>query len=230
MTLLELCEPLFLKVCELNRMARLGQSQEYADVRAEIKELLDNVQRKAGTDARMKEQADKLRMPLTFFADSMIASSKLKFAGEWHQNRLAKERYNILNGDAEFFRLLEETVKDTTDEASERLTVYYACIGLGFVGALVVQPAKLKERMNEILPRIKPFMDLETKTHLCPDAYNYLDARDLTEPPGTRLVFVGILFLFLCFCTMVVYVGMYVTATGKLNGAIHDLLHQKAAP
>src|ERR1039458_2229742 len=106
MTLLELCEPLFLKICELNRMARLGQSQEYLEVRGEIKELLDDIQRKAGAEVKLAAHAEELKMPLTFFVDSMIACSKLKLKDEWQQNRLAKERYNVLNGDSEFFKIL----------------------------------------------------------------------------------------------------------------------------
>ena len=224
MTLLELCEPLFLKICELNRMARLGHSQEYLEVRSELKELLDDIQRKAGAEAKLAAQAEKLKLPLTFFADFMIASSRLKFKDEWQQNRLAKERYNVLNGDSEFFKNLQDTINDTSDEASERLAVFYVCLGLGFVGALVMQPPKLKEYMNQIFARIKHLMDLDVHARLCPDAYKCLDVRNLTEPPGKRLVFVLILFIFLCLSTMVLYVGMYVSATEKLDKTLKAIV------
>jgi type IV/VI secretion system ImpK/VasF family protein len=223
MTLIELCEPLFLKICELNRMARLGQSQEYLEVRTEIKELLDDIQRKASSEVKLAAQAEKLKQPLTFFADSMIASSKLKFAGEWHQNRLAKERYNVLNGDSEFFRLLQETNNDPSDEASERLAVFHICLGLGFVGALVVQPAKLKDYMNQIFPRIKHLMDLDPHARLCPDAYKFTDTRPLDRLPTHQVMLVLVLFIFLSLSSLVLYIGMYMTATQEMDGAIKTI-------
>lgn len=227
MTLIELCEPLLLKVCELNRMARLGQSQTFLETRSEIKGMLDEIQQKAGSDVKLAAQAKKLELPLTFFVDSMIGTSKLKLASEWNQNRLAAERYNELAGDDRFFDLLEETINDTSDDASERLAVFYACLGLGFVGALAGQHLQLKDYLSKITPRIRHLMDLDTKGRLCPDAYNCLDTRDLIEPPGNPLVFVFILFAFLCVSTMVVYIGMYVTATRQLDTAI-DAINKQA--
>jgi type VI secretion system protein ImpK len=224
MTLLELCEPLFLKVCELNRMARLGAAQDYLEARPELKVLLDEIQQKSSSDARLAAQAKKLELPLTFFVDSMIASSQLPFATNWNENRLAKERYNELAGDDRFFDLLLETLEETSDEASERLAVFYACLGLGFVGAMVGQPQELKKYMGQISPRIRHLMDLDTKARLCPDAYNCLDTRNLVEPPASPLVLVGILFLFLCVSTLVAYVGMYASATSQLNRAINTIL------
>jgi type IV/VI secretion system ImpK/VasF family protein len=224
MNLLELCEPLFLKICELNRMARLGQSQHFLEARDEIKVLLDEIQQKAAGEVKLAAQAKKLELPLTFFVDSMISSSRLKFAAEWNDNRLAAERYNELAGDDRFFEFLEETINDTSDEAAERLTVFYQCLGLGFVGSLVGQPDQLKAYMSKILPRTKHVMDLDSKARICPDAYNSVDTRDLIEPPASRLVFVLILFLFLCVSTMLALVGMYANATDKMNSAVSEIL------
>ena len=127
MTLLELCEPLLLKVCELNRMGRLGQSQDYAEVADEIGQAIvkiDNaiqadpvLARAAGPLVSLKEDKDSHRedsekeprrvrqivLVLAFFVDSMIASSKLKFAADWHEHRYATEKYGELSGDDRFF-------------------------------------------------------------------------------------------------------------------------------
>jgi len=224
MTLLELCEPLFLKIGELNRMARLGQSQEYLEVRAEIKDLLDDIQRNAGSDAKLAAQADKLKLPLTCFVDSIIATSKLKFKDDWHNNRLAKERFNVVNGDSQFFTILRENINDTSDEASDRLAVFHVCLGMGFVGECVGQPARLREYASQIFPRVKHLMDLDPKARLCPDAYQHTDTTDLTERPGKWLGFVLVLFIFLCLSSLVLYVGWYVSATKEVAGAITQIL------
>lgn len=187
MNLLELCEPVFLKVCELNRMARLGVVQDYLEARSELEVLLDEIQQRSSSDARLAAQAKKLELPLTFFVDSMIASSRLPFAVNWNENRLAKERHNRLAGNDCFFDLLQETLEDASDEASERLAVFYACLGLGFVGGMVGQPWELNNYMEQIAPRIRNLMDLDTRSRLCPEAYNCLDTRNLVVPPRSRL-------------------------------------------
>src|SRR2546430_894078 len=147
MTLLELTEPIFQYICRLNRAARKAggpaasggantsfftkpgssaasaqarpMSLDYAVVRAEIKALLDDFLQKSGSDGRLSSQAKKMELPLLFFIDSMIAESTLPFAAQWNQNRLAYDR-NELAGDEKFFDLLEETARDSSDEASER--------------------------------------------------------------------------------------------------------------
>ena len=229
MTLIELCEPLTLKICELNRMARLGQSQDYLDARADLKELLDQIQRQAAAEGKLAAQAKKVELPLTFFVDSMIASSQLRFAADWHANRLAAERYNELAGDDRFFDLLDETLNDPSEEASERLAVFYVCLGLGFVGALGGQPEQVKAYVSKITPRIRHLMEGDSRARLCPDAYQYLDTRDLVQPPGHRLAMVLILFVFLCLSSLTIYVGMFYDATTSLDAAVTTILKHEPA-
>ena len=78
-------------------------------------------------------------MPIIFFVDSIIAESKLSCAGQWHQDRLAYEQ-NELAGDEKFFDLLDETLNDPSPEATERLVIYYVCLGIGFTGWYATQP------------------------------------------------------------------------------------------
>src|SRR6266496_4851355 len=160
MTLLELTEPIFQYVCRLNRLARksvgtstgetafltkgpgsgLGAavaprlaSLDYAVVRSEVKAMFEDYLQKSSSDIRLSVQAKKVELPLLFFIDSMISDSALPFAAQWNQNRLAYER-NELAGDEKFFDLLDETLKDSSEDAAERLAVFYVCIGLGFTG------------------------------------------------------------------------------------------------
>jgi type IV/VI secretion system ImpK/VasF family protein len=223
MTLLELCEPLFLKVCELNRMARLGQHPDYLEVHSDMKGLLEEIQQKASATGKLAAQARKLELPLTFFVDSILSTSKLRFADQWRDNRLAKEKHNELAGDDRFFDMLDETLKDPTDEASERLAVFYVCLGLGFVGGLAGQAEALKGRVTSLLPMVKHLMDVEMKGKLCAEAYNSVDTRRLIEPPASRMVLVAIIFLCLALCVLAVYYGIYAQATDELNDAIDEI-------
>jgi type IV/VI secretion system ImpK/VasF family protein len=232
MTLLEATEPLFQYVCRLNRLARrsgpaakgdtgfftksaaqvsntpIGVTLDYAVVRSEIKALLSELAQKAGTDGRLMNQIKKVELPLFFFIDSMIAESSLAFAGQWNKNRLAFER-NELAGDEKFFDLLDETMKDPGDEASERLAVFYLCLGLGFTGIYFQQPEFLRKTMLTIAPRIIQFMERDPSSRICPDAYEKVDTRNLVEPPSTKFVYVGIVFACFTLALLIAYFWLY---------------------
>src|SRR5882762_836513 len=206
MTLLELTEPIFQYVCRLNRLARKSAgtstgetsfiskgpgapaaprlaSLDYAVVRSEVKAMFEDVLQKSNGELRLSMQTKKVELPLLFFVDSMISDSSLPFAAQWNQNRLAYER-NELAGDEKFFDLLEADLKDPSEEASERLAVFYTCIGLGFSGIYFRQPEFLRKTMFSIAPRIRRYIDADEAAKICADAYEGVDTRDLTEPPS----------------------------------------------
>src|SRR5213594_1843245 len=190
MTLLELTEPIYQYVCRLNRLARKSvgtgtgetafltkgpptttprlASLDYAVVRAEVKAMFEDYLQKSNSDIRLNMQAKKMEMPLVFFVDSMISESSLPFAAQWNQNRLAYER-NELAGDEKFFDLLEETMKESGEEASERLAVFYNCVGLGFSGIYFRQPEYLRKTMLTLAPRIRHLVEADQTAKICPD-------------------------------------------------------------
>lgn len=192
MTLLELCEPLFLYMCRLSRSARKGGgSLEYDRVRAEIEGLFKEMHANADTEPGLVGQYEKVEEVLVFFVDSMVAESGLPFAQQWHKNRLAYER-NELAGDEKFWDLLDETLADRSSEATERLAVFYTCIGLGFTGFNAGQPELLRKKMLQCSARVQHLMDKDEESRLCPEAYEHTDARDLIEPPGAKLLGIAI--------------------------------------
>jgi type VI secretion system protein ImpK len=247
MTLLDLTEPLFQYICRLNRVARKagpppsgatafftkgaaqqpvkGSSLDYAVVRSEIKAALEDFMQKAGTDMKLAAQAKKMELPLIFFVDSMIAESSLGFAQQWNQNRLAYDR-NELAGDEKFFDLLDETLKDSSEDASERLALYYTCIGLGFSGIYFKQPEYLRKTMLTIAPRIRHLVEMDQTAKICPEAYASVDTRDLVQPPRDRMMLVGIIFLCFTLAVLTTYVFMYRNASNSLNESLDEILRQ----
>ena len=125
----------------MNRVARTQAHPEFATVRSEVKDLLAEVMRNASSTVSLLNQVKKLELPMIFFIDNVICTSRLKFASQWAEKRLAAER-NELAGDERFFLdFLEEDLKDTSEEAVERLAVYYVCLGSGLHGH-VSKPAR----------------------------------------------------------------------------------------
>ena len=247
-TLLELTEPLFQYICRLNRVARKagpapsgntafftkgasappppkGSNLDYAVVRSEIKAALEDFMQKAGNDMKLAQQAKKMELPLLFFVDSMIAESTLGIAQQWNQNRLAYDR-NELAGDEKFFDLLEETLNDSSEDASERLAVFYTCIGLGFSGIYFKQPEYLRKTMLTIAPRIRHLVEMDQTAKICPEAYASVDTRDLVQPPRDRMVLVGIIFLCFTLSVLATYVFMYRSASRNLNKSLDTILQQ----
>jgi type VI secretion system protein ImpK len=238
MTLLELTEPLFQYVCRLNRVARKsgaaptgettflskgaaaastrGVSLDYPVVRSEIKAIFEDMHTRAGKDFRLGSQIKQMELPLIFFVDSLISEGTLRFAAQWNQNRLAYER-NELAGDEKFFDLLEADLKDPSEEASERLAVFYTCIGLGFSGIYFRQPEFLRKTMFSIAPRIRRYIDADEAAKICADAYEGVDTRDLTEPPSRTVVVIGLIFLCLTAASLISYVVLYRISSNDLN-------------
>jgi type VI secretion system protein ImpK len=114
LSLVDLCEPLFQYVCMLNRIARNpgGENVEFAALRKLIGEMIEGTEKSAEGDSRLSAQFAKVKMPIIFFIDSMLAESRLSLAPQWHKNRMAYEM-NELAGDEKFFDLLDETMKET---------------------------------------------------------------------------------------------------------------------
>jgi len=222
MTLLEVCEPIFQYICRLNRMARTATAADYSVVRAEVKALLEDTQQKAASEVRLNAQMKKMELPLIFFVDSMIAESKLKFAQEWHQRRLAYDR-GELAGDEKFFDELEETLKDNSDDASERLAVFYTCMGLGFTGMYVGQPEYLRRQMMTIVPRVRHLMENDQTARITGEAYESVDTRNLVQPPSSKLVFVAILFVICTISAVTAYVMMFQQSSRDLSKSLQTI-------
>ena len=200
-------------------------NMDFQAVRAEVKAVLEDIAQKAATDFRLGAQLKKIEMPLLFFIDSMICESKLPFASQWNQHRLAYEK-NELAGDEKFFDIVDETLKDPSEEASERLAVLYLCIGLGFSGIYFRQPEYLRKTMLAIAPRIRHLLDTEQMARICPETYEHTDTRNLVKPPGNRLVVVAILFLCFTLAVVVSYIFMYRDASDGLKSALKNVLDQ----
>lgn len=228
MTLLELCEPLFLKVCELNRMARCGMSQDFSEVRGELGALLEGIQKQSAADIRLARQAKEMQLPLVFFVDSMITSGQLPFAAKWRAKRLAEEQFNELAGDDVFFDLLKKTLEDPSKEAEERLIVYHAMLGLGFVGSRVGQPEEIRRCMAQIGARIRPHLDVDYKSRLCPEAYEQVDETDLTEPPNRKVTVLAIVCACAILSTLFFYNKMYASAIQTIDESVTKILDWEA--
>jgi type VI secretion system protein ImpK len=228
MKLLETYEDLFQFVCRMNRVARTDAHPDYGRTRSEAKTVLDDLNRSATADVQLMNQVKRLELPMIFFMDNLICTSRLKFASQWADNRLAKER-NELAGDERFFDFLEQDLSDPSEEASERLAVYYTCFGLGFTGMYLSQPERIHQYQEQIYPRLGRWMDRDPNKKITEEAYQNTDTRVLTEPPSRKIILVAILFVFLSLSVLTVYYGLYAKASHELVDSIEKITQQGGA-
>lgn len=230
MNLLELCEPLFQYICILNRAGRKGGNVEYNTVRARLKSILEDLKAQSSTDPRLGPQYKKVEQALIFFTDSMIVESKLPFAQQWDNNRLAYASQEMA-GDEKFFDLFDETLRDPSDDASERLAIFYTCIGLGFGGFFASQPEYLRKKMLEVAPRIRHLIESDRTVRVCPEAYGNVDTRDLVEPPNSKMVVILIIFLAFMLTTLACNFVLFQQASTQLTSALSEIIaHDKELP
>jgi type IV/VI secretion system ImpK/VasF family protein len=220
MTPLELCEPIFTKVCVLNRLGRKqGDLLNYEQLRSEIDQLLAGVRNSAEADPALRAYWQKLELPMIFFIDSMISESGLAVAATWNRNRLAYDRKELA-GDEKFFDLLDETLNDPSDDASQLLTIFYTCIGLGFTGWYAGQSEYLRGKMLDISQRIRSAMETDKTVRICPETYLNVDTRDLVQPPASKLGGIAIVFAGLCLIVVTVEAFLFHAASLSLTDSL----------
>lgn len=223
MTLLELCEPLFLYICRLNRSARKGGAHDLGRVRGEVKALLEQARGRATAEPRLIDQFEKIEMVLLFFVDFMVKESPMSGAREWKE--LAFER-NELAGDEKFFDVLEETLADPSESASERLGVFYVCMGLGFTGFYTGQPEYLRKKMLQCSARMKGLKQHDEAERICPEAYENVDTRNLIEPPGKKLLGIVIALVGLIVVLFVANLYLFHRTSQDLTAAMDYIIGQ----
>jgi hypothetical protein len=201
--LVELCEPLFSYICRLNRAARLGTPAfEASQVRGDIDGILRSISEEAD-DAGQTEQFARIRRPLVYFVDFMVASSSFEWAPNYP--RIANDE-NEYAGDERFFHplanehngdTLDETLADNSSDATERLAVFYECLGLGFSGMYngdaEEKQEQIKDYINRCAARIRDRMDADETARICPEAYKHTNREVLYEPVKDKLGAVSII-------------------------------------
>ena len=222
----EVCEPLFRYICQLNRSARAGAAPDKERVRSDIIALLDGIADQAEADRSSRSQfADndgKLLQTLVYFVDSTIVDSELPFALEWQP--MEQDRYDEAVGDERFWIYLDETLTDRSQEATERLEVFYTCIGLGFTGLYAGQPEFLRGKMADLARRLESLEHKRVGGRICPDTYESTDGSNLYEPPTSSLKLWGLITAGMIVVAFITILTMFNTAKGDLEDALNRIV------
>ncbi|MDQ7013588.1 MAG: DotU family type IV/VI secretion system protein [Planctomycetota bacterium] len=224
MSLAEICEPFFLFVCRLNSAARKGVPLDERHIRSQLDDEIDGLRTRAadaGNASNLRRQVELIERPLIYFFDSMMVRSR---AGD-HWQELSVER-GWRGYEQDFFVILDETLREKGKDATERLEVFFTCLGLGFEGFFEGQPEKIAEYKNDIAQRLRAdrLIDASLSNRLCPEAYENIDeSMGLIKPVGGTIGGVGIVVVgLLVILILTIFVG-YAVASKRLQGTLERI-------
>jgi len=220
MTLADICEPIFQYVCSYNRMSRRGGRRDFGLIKGEVKDLLGKCKQQAESTPGLATVWPKAELVLMFFVDSMILHSKLGQQGGW---KPMSHDIKKLGFEEEFWDILEDELKDPSEQATQLLGVFYMCIGLGFTGLYTGQGDVVRRKMLEISARLRGVVDADQTARICPEAYENLDTRDLTKPRWPILAGVLLFAVLLLGVVLVSYFYFFKTAGDELEGSLKEI-------
>ena len=149
----------------------------------------------------------------------MISESGSAVAATWNRNRLAYERKELA-GDEKFFDLLDETLNDPSDEASQRLwsstPVSDWDLPVGMPVSLNTCEARCWISASGSGPRWK-------RTRQCGSARKLIlnvDTRDLVQAPASKLGGIAIVFAGLCLIVVTVEAYLFHAASLSLTDSL----------
>ncbi len=221
--LVDLCEPIFTTVCDLNRLGRAGARRAVEAVRNDVEAAFTEVGRAAARSNQMERQWKEVEPALCCFVDSMIENSSLSSAKEWRELRLAESRFKILTGDDAFFDdFLDRELEDGTanPEVVERLEVYFACLYLGFEGKYFGMPDQLQRVQAKVAGRVKQLLVAGRQGRVTPEAYEHLNETRLNLDSAPAMWGAGILSIFFLILFFVGTAFMYRQAMSGLTSAV----------
>jgi type VI protein secretion system component VasF len=145
MNLQQVCRPLFRYVCSIYRDQENGRALSIDKVKSDIHRCFEAMRDSVLGDTILADQLSKMQLPLVFFVDYMIKEGPFEFKNSWTE--LARD-YNELSGDEKFFDILDDTLADPSPSATERISVFYTCIALGFYGCYSSDPIYLERKIK----------------------------------------------------------------------------------
>jgi len=114
----------------------------------------------------------RLDLPLIFFADNVIANSRLHFAQQWRKSGWPRKRTRPAGTSGFFVEFVEPDLVDSDEDAASRAAGGVLCVpGLGFRGIYQNHPEKVLWYMEQIFPRIRQWMDNDPRWKISDEAY-----------------------------------------------------------
>jgi len=216
--LADMCEPVFTLVCRVSYAHRSGLPMDEHAVRAQVERTLADVRRQIESEPGGTSRFEEVRLPLLYFIDFHMVS----IFPNWPWLSAAE---SAIAPGSHFYDLLEEAMKDSSPEATERLRVFFRCLALGFTGECEGDAPRLGYLMRDLYARIRgrdepadPFAD-----RIIPQANEHTIEREVEPPVGdlTKRWLLGLM-LFLS-AVLIIYFGAYWVSLDRMTSALNTV-------
>ena len=178
----DFCDPIFQQVVKWGLESDAEHPIDTDSARATLNNLIDRLRLASRQQPKIGQQFVQVELPLLFFID-FVMQDRIHLTAPWAE--LAFER-NELAGDEKFFDLLEQTLGSPTDNATDRVEVFYQCMALGFCGTYSPQSPELHRIFRRCALRLGLSPDLVESGQLTPEAYEHLDLVSKHRPFDPR--------------------------------------------
>lgn len=184
-TLPEACSPLFLYLSTFWRNASSSKTT-MPELKQGLQAQFDAVAAECARDPRLAALFERVRYGLVAAADQVVLSSSWPQRAQWSAAPLEKDVFKKLEGGKRFFKLVEEVLRDPSDEAAEVAECLFACMALGFRGELLGERKELERCRRQLFEKARLAGALGE--HLTPDAYGRnAEGRAVTLPTANVL-------------------------------------------
>src|SRR5439155_21688360 len=113
---------------------------------------------------------------------------------------------------------------DSSPAANERVVILWVCMGVRFTGSYATQPEHVRKKMETIARRSAGAMEPDPGQRICPEAYQYLDTRNLIEEPTIKIGAIVLIFLALCLVVLAVNFYLFKIGSVGLAQSLHEIL------
>ncbi|ARN56925.1 DotU family type IV/VI secretion system protein [Sedimentisphaera salicampi] len=220
MGLIEITEPFLSYICTLKKLSNSGDVLDASKIRTDLNNLISQMQEQSQESQALESQFNKVKLPLIFFADYIVYESGFKLSEPWKP--MASE-FDEYAGEEKFFVILEEELKDNSSEATERLSVYYSCLGLGMKNAYLGSEEELSQIMRQMFKRLFEKYKVDKSSKITPEAYKNVDKRDFTEQLAPKAGGLGVVFLSLLIIWFVSCLCLYHDASNDIEDSAETI-------
>lgn len=206
----------------------LADAQSISELRRRLRALL-NPLRSGLSTALGKSEAYELLLPLVIYCDELVLN-KLPKSVRPAWPVLQAELFQINDGGERFFQMVDEKLQQT--QASRLLLeVLYYCLGCGFLGRYVSEPAKVLQYKTQLAERLQ----LHAKESRPPSQYRRAERKarsSAVDPtaalPGAHLPLIAPVVLYLA--TVLILCAVPAALLALSNLRLFDLSEAAADP
>jgi len=243
MTLIELCEPIFIEACKVKQGAKtlgpgLIANLTFEKAQSSFRSLFAQAKANAQADPVLAGQFALIEQPLAYFIDDLMTGSAIPFAAQWAQSPLETLLFNTAAGAEAFYKLddanplnqfsLANTLKQPGAQADERLAIFYTCLCLGFLGQYRGNPTAVQPYFQQIQARLSNSLGQSPAAKLCPEAYKVNRAL-LWEKPTKWLKWIFTAALILAAGALVFCWILFYSSQQELHSLLKQINHPSAS-